>query len=1047
MDFSYGFGAAVLSPGKTSTVELLLTFQCDYLRARGAQRRPLSLSVVIDRSGSMSGKPLQAATRAAGMLLRQLSPHDTVSVVTYESRVETLIEPTLATDPEALARSLSKIRVGGATALHGGWQRGCELVQARPASESVQRVVLLTDGLANVGVTEPSEIISQTAARRAQGVATSTLGFGRDFDEDLLIGMADAGGGNFYYIESPDEAAQLFLIEAESLTAVGAQNLEVTVRPCRGVVIEELIDVRGLSRREDGTAVLSLGDVYGGEDRTVGLVLTVTAPEKEGFFEMCEVTYGYDPVSESRSRGEITQTTLVMGISGRESAQADPVVTRALRQLRVARAKGRAVALDVSGQRHEAAVVLRKEANTLGERDGEESYEVAEERAQLEYFAERIDEGALDGGTRKLLKDQAFQGRSRSRVELGARGAGGGSAAGLAEVSEVGRGVLLVCEREGGKLRVTARGEGVDATVPVLIPRAVRQEGVRYVAEGLESRAKGTYYTVNGALKRLAPSVVTEGTAGRSAHGLEALFEGGGESWWPVLQRVLEGNRGVEDFLGVDRDPNIVPVRELTFQALKPNPPERWKVVIFGQNPYPRVESATGIAMFDNTFNHWKDSQFGKVTSIRCIIKAAVMRKYGVPKATPIAALRALLAKENTVQPPEWFQAMLTQGVLLLNASLTASADSARGDVGTQARHAAFWWPVIEKIVEEILRAKQASEDPRHKAVVFAWWGAQAKSLKAMVTRVAKAFSGVKVRHVDHANPAAQGDIFCDGDPFGAIDAGLGSVGLEPVDWLPSAGWNGGGSGVNASAEAKRMGAFIEKTIELHKVYLERLQEVGEEPEEKLEAITGVRSLARPSFESALASLVNTVSGVEPVAESALSFAKRKLSGLGATPGALDESEAAAVYLYTTDSGFYRAVNAALRDPDRSRVEPFKGYLCLLLGALEKLEVYTGTVWRGVALDLRKKYPVGRRVTWWGVSSCTAKLSVAHGFLGTKGKRTLFSVKPRRAVGVRAYSAFGGEEEFLLAPGAVLEVVKVTSDKGGLCTIELEEVSDAKGVQ
>src|SRR5439155_25569643 len=116
-------------------------------------------------------------------------------------------------------------------------------------------------------------------------------------------------------------------------------------------------------------------------------------------------------------------------------------------------------------------------------------------------------------------------------------------------------------------------------------------------------------------------------------------------------------------------------VRELTCQAVKANPPEKWKVVAFGQNPYPRVESATGIAMFDNTFGNWADSQFGKVTSIRCIIKAAVMHKHKVPKTTAIADIRKLLTKENTVQPPEWFAAMLTQGVLLLNASLTASSD------------------------------------------------------------------------------------------------------------------------------------------------------------------------------------------------------------------------------------------------------------------------------------------------------------------------------------------------------------------------------------
>lgn len=239
--------------------------------------------------------------------------------------------------------------------------------------------------------------------------------------------------------------------------------------------------------------------------------------------------------------------------------------------------------------------------------------------------------------------------------------------------------------------------------------------------------------------------------------GLAELFAGGGEPWLPLLGPVIEAQPGAADFIGPKRSPEVVPVRELTFQALKPHPPQKWKVVAFGQNPYPRAESATGIAMFDNTFGDWKDSQFGRVVSMRCIIKAAAMWKYGVAKKTPIADIRALLKKEDTVQPPEWFQAMLTQGVLLLNASLTASAD---GAVPTD-RHTSFWRPVAEQIVEEILRAKQdAAEEDR--GVVFAWWGAHARSLKRVVQRLEKKYPGVEVRHLDHANPAAQGDIFCE---------------------------------------------------------------------------------------------------------------------------------------------------------------------------------------------------------------------------------------------------------------------------------------------
>src|SRR5262245_22418865 len=94
---------------------------------------------------------------------------------------------------------------------------------------------------------------------------------------------------------------------------------------------------------------------------------------------------------------------------------------------------------------------------------------------------------------------------------------------------------------------------------------------------------------------------------------LAPLFDGGGEPWLPLLAPTIQKLPNAATFIGPDRDSRIVPVRELTFQALKPNPPQNWKIVVFGQNPYPRVESATGIAMFDNSFTDWQDGTFGRV--------------------------------------------------------------------------------------------------------------------------------------------------------------------------------------------------------------------------------------------------------------------------------------------------------------------------------------------------------------------------------------------------------------------------------------------------
>ncbi|WP_405436437.1 ADP-ribosyltransferase domain-containing protein [Streptomyces avidinii] len=541
-------------------------------------------------------------------------------------------------------------------------------------------------------------------------------------------------------------------------------------------------------------------------------------------------------------------------------------------------------------------------------------------------------------------------------------------------------------------------------------------------------------------------TTTTEGsspvTDANDALALAELFNGGGEPWLPLLKPVIEAQPDAARFIGKGRSPEVVPVRELTFQALKPHAPHQWKVVVFGQNPYPRPESATGIAMFDNTFNDWKDSQFGRVVSIRCIIKAAAMWKYGIAKKTPIADVRALLKERETVRPPEWFQAMLTQGVLLLNASLTASGDGAMG----ADQHTAFWRPVAERIVEEILKAKQdAAEEDR--GVVFAWWGAHARNLKKVVVRLQEKYPDVEVRHIDHANPAAQGDIFCEGDHFAMVNEALASLGSDGIDWLPSKGWDEGTAGAGdaggaAGADggvAARMGAFIESTMNLHQLYLERLTSVKDEGL-VLPAITGVFDTPLMDFQDAVAPVSATLSGITGHIDRSRDFGKRRADE---TSGGLSADAIAALYLYTCESAFYREINAVLRSPDRTRVTPYLPYLRLLFSAVSELPAHTKPLWRGVSLDLRAQYPVGRTVTWWGVSSCTSELSVARSFLGSRGKRTLFEVTPAHAVGIKRFSAFTGEEEYILAPGTQLKVTDVKSERGGLCTVRLTEADAA----
>lgn len=234
------------------------------------------------------------------------------------------------------------------------------------------------------------------------------------------------------------------------------------------------------------------------------------------------------------------------------------------------------------------------------------------------------------------------------------------------------------------------------------------------------------------------------------------------------------------------------------------------------------------------------------------------------------------------------------------------------------------------------------------------------------------------------------------------------------------------------------MGAFIASTMELHQLYLERLAGVKDEGL-VLPAITGVFDTPLMDFPDAVAPVAQLLPGLDRHVVRSHEFGKRRADE---ADGGLSAAAVAALHLYTCESAFYREVNAVLRSPDRTRVVPYLPYLRLLFSAVSRLPARTEPLWRGVSLDLRAQYPLGRAVTWWGVSSCTSELAVARSFLGSRGKRTLFEVVPRRAVGIQRFSAFTGEEEFILSPGTQLEVTDVKAGRGGLCTVRLTELAE-----
>lgn len=521
MRATYALSKPTIVAGEATRLSLAIRFGKDAAPS-AASRRPLNLSLVLDRSGSMAGTPLKQAIRAAQDLAGELSAEDRVSVVIYDDNVDTIVPPTLAKDKAAIVTRIGKVSAGGCTNLSGGWLEGCKHVKAHSTGEQVNRVLLLTDGQANVGVTNPDVLLKTAAEKAAEGVVTTTLGFGKGFNEDLLIGMARAAEGNFYFIESPEDVAQVFKIELEGLSSVIGQNLVVTVQPGAAAEGGSVLNKYRIEERGDDL-VVKLGDVYAVEDKLLAMELLVR-PKAEGTITVAKVSYTYDAVVEGAIKEISGQFAITVEAAGAERAAAaapDLAVVGDASRLQTARSKDEAVELADKGDLKAAAGKLRAMADDLRKSPLAGQFEFAEEIDQLEHFAARLEKRSYDGDIRKELRDQSYQAGARSRGDLAQRGTAGGSAAGLPTVTSADGGVVLKCERLGGKLRMRVLSDGFDPLKNVQFPRAAREEGVSYLVDKVVPSADGGFYRVEGAIRRLLRPG-EQATAARSSSGASA---------------------------------------------------------------------------------------------------------------------------------------------------------------------------------------------------------------------------------------------------------------------------------------------------------------------------------------------------------------------------------------------------------------------------------------------------------------------------------------------------------------------------------------------
>ena len=345
-----------------STRHALLTFTAP--EATGSRtREPVNVAFVIDRSGSMGGEKIRLAREAVVQALRLLRATDRFAVVMYDNEIDVVVQSTEAS-AEAVRNAITqveRIEARGNTDLGGGWLKGCEEIAGHLRDAQISRCILLTDGLANQGITDRNELARHAEELRSRGVTTTTIGLGADFDERLLEAMSHAGGGHFYFIERAVQIADCLTSELGETLETVARNVVVSVRPDAGVRVAVLNRFRSEALDGGGIAV-SIGDIVSRQEGALVFEFVFPTGSKgnaaRALFSLADGGGALHPA----------EADLVWTFdehAANDAQRRNVVVDREVAKIYAAKAIAEALDLNRAGRFEEAAAVLEKTANRI----------------------------------------------------------------------------------------------------------------------------------------------------------------------------------------------------------------------------------------------------------------------------------------------------------------------------------------------------------------------------------------------------------------------------------------------------------------------------------------------------------------------------------------------------------------------------------------------------------------------------------------------------------------------------------------------------------
>lgn len=257
-----------------------------------APQQAVDLAIVLDRSGSMQGGKLSDARQAIEHLVDRLGPDDRLALLTYSNDVETRssLLPMDDANRRRIIDAMRAVRAGGGTNLGAGLSRGIDMLVQTTGNHRQRKIILISDGLANQGVTGPDALGRLASAAVQNRFAISTVGVGLEFNELVMTAIADQGAGHYYFLENPRVFANVFESELTAGRQVAAADVAVHVSAVPGV---RLVDVGGYPiDYKNGAAVIHPGNLLSGQNRSLYLTFQVpTNKERDISLGRIQVQY------------------------------------------------------------------------------------------------------------------------------------------------------------------------------------------------------------------------------------------------------------------------------------------------------------------------------------------------------------------------------------------------------------------------------------------------------------------------------------------------------------------------------------------------------------------------------------------------------------------------------------------------------------------------------------------------------------------------------------------------------------------------------------